>query len=274
MEDMPIPDVSDRSIAELISLDGRVAVVTGAARGTGFGIAKRLAEAGAVVVITEGEADAAERSASVLKDTGWEAHGAQLDVADEHAMKAFADGVVRDHGRIDIWVNNAGIYPGAKTLEMTADQWDEVLDFNLRGAFVGSQAAARHMIDAGRGGVIINIGSTASFRAYASGATHYVASKFGLRGLTQAMALEFGPHGIRVLGIAPTFTVTEGTRARRSDLDDDAYARYVANAGAAMPLGRVGVPDDVGRVVLFCASDMSIFMTGSTLAVDAGDLAR
>jgi NAD(P)-dependent dehydrogenase (short-subunit alcohol dehydrogenase family) len=103
---------------------------------------------------------------------------------------------------------------------------------------------------------------------------HYVSSKFGMRGLTKALAVELGPHGIRVLGVAPTFTVTPGTRARRPELDDDAYRSYLEAAGASKPLGRIGVPDDVGRVVLFCASDLAALMTGSTLAVDAGDLAR
>ena len=126
----------------------------------------------------------------------------------------------------------------------------------------------------GAGGVIINVGSTSSYRASAPGMAHYVSSKFGMRGLTKALAVELGPHGIRVLGVAPTFTVTPGTRARRADLDDDAYRSYLDAAGAAKPLGRVGVPDDVGRVVLFCASDLAALMTGSTLAVDAGDLAR
>ena len=255
---MPVPDVSDRSIAELVRLDGRVAVVTAGVRGTGAGIARRLAEAGAAVVVTDADGDG----------------GVQLDVTDEGAVGRFAGSVVAEHGRLDVWVNNAGIYPGAPVLDMSAAQWDEVLDHNLKGAFVGSREAAKHMISGGRGGVIVNIGSTASFRAYAAGAAHYVASKFGMRGLTQAMAAELGPHGIRVLHVAPTLTVTPGVRARRQDMDDEEYAAYVERAGAAKPLGRVGVPDDVGRVVLFCASDLSMLMTGSTLAVDAGDLAR
>lgn len=257
---MPVPDVSDRSLADLIRLDGRVAVVTAGTRGgTGAGIVRRLAEAGAVVIPT---------------DADGEDGGRRLDVGDEAAVERLAREVVEEHGRLDVWVNNAGIYPGAPVLDMTGDQWDEVMDHNLKGMFLGSREAAKHMVAGGRGGVIVNIGSTASFRAYTAGATHYVASKFGMRGLTQAMAAELGPQGVRVLGIAPTFTVTPGVRTRRAELDDDAFAAYVERAGAAKPLGRVAVPDDVGRVVLFCASDLSILMTGSTLLVDAGDLAR
>ena len=248
---MAIPDFTDRPISELVSLEGRVAVVTAGAGGTGAGIVRRLAEAGAAVVSLD-----------------------DVDLSDEEAVVAAVGEIATRFGRLDIWVNNAGIYPGAGVLEMTADQWDEVLDVNLKGAFLCSREAARHMIAGGRGGVIVNIGSTASFRAYATGAAHYVASKFGMRGLTQALAAELGRSGVRVLHVAPTFTVTPGMRARRADLSDEEFEAFVATAGAAKPLGRVGVPDDVGRVVLFCASDLSAFMTGSTLAVDAGDLAR
>ena len=157
---------------------------------------------------------------------------------------------------------------------MTEAQWDEVTDFNLKGAFLGAREAARRMVAGQHGGVIVNIASTSAFRASAPGLAHYVASKFGVRGLTQALAVELGPLGVRVLGVAATFTVTPGTRARRSDLDDEEYAAYIERVGAGKPLGRVAVPDDVARVVLFCASDLSSLMTGSTVVVDAGDLAR
>ncbi len=198
----------------------------------------------------------------------------RLDVDDELSVARLAQQVVNELGTIDLWVNNAGIYPGAPLLEMTATQWDEVVDYNLKGGVLGAREAARRMISAGHGGVIINIASTGSFRASGSGNAHYVSSKFGMRGLTKALAVELGPFGIRVLAVAPTFIETPGTRARRADLDDSAYREFIERTGATKPLGRVGVPDDVARVVLFCASDFSIFMTGSTLAVDAGDLAR
>jgi len=157
---------------------------------------------------------------------------------------------------------------------MTAAAWDEVVDFNLKGCFLGAREAAKRMIAGGTGGVIVNIGSTSSFRASAPGIAHYVSSKFGLRGLTKALAVELGCHGIRVLGVAPTYIDTPGVRARHADLDDAAYEERIAKVGASKPLGRVGVPDDVARVVLFCVSDLAALMTGSTLAVDAGDLAR
>jgi NAD(P)-dependent dehydrogenase (short-subunit alcohol dehydrogenase family) len=270
---MVIAERSDRSIAELVSLQGRVAVVTGGARGTGAAIARRLGEAGATVVIGDADLAAAEATADELQGLGWAVTGLHLTVDAEDDVSAFADRVVHEHGSIDVWVNNAGIYPHAPVLEMTGAQWDEVVDFNLKGVFLGAREAARRMAEGQRGGVIVNIASTAAFRASAPGVAHYVASKFGVRGLTQALSVELGPLGIRVLGVAATFTVTPGTRARRADLDDAAYRAYIERVGARKPLGRVAVPDDVARVVLFCASDMSSLMTGSTLVVDAGDMA-
>ncbi len=270
---MPIPDLTDRAIADLVSLEGRVAIITAATNGTGAGIAIRLAQAGATVVITHRDAGTASDAAQTMAAHGLSIHGFGLDVREEGSFIELASGVVNDLGPLGIWVNNAGIYPGSSFLDMTAAEWDEVLDHNLRSAFLGSRTAAQQMVQAGHGGVIVNVGSTASFRAPSAGMGHYVSSKFGLRGLTQALAVELGPHQIRVLGVAPTFTETEGTRARRADLDDDAYRRYIDKVGAAKPLRRVGVPDDVARVVLFCASDLSSFMTGATLPVDGGDLA-
>jgi NAD(P)-dependent dehydrogenase (short-subunit alcohol dehydrogenase family) len=268
-----IPDVSDRSIAELISLDGRVAVVTGGAKGTGLAIAGRLAEAGASVVVTDADQDAADAAARGLASDGRRVVGIGLTAGDEAATVALIDKVVERLARLDIWVNNAGVYPRTPMLEMSGVEWDEVLDHNLRASFLGAREAAKRMVAGGTGGIIVNIVSTSAFRASAPGMAHYVASKFGVRGLTQAMAVELGPLGIRVLGVAPTFTVTERTRARLADLDDDAFAAYVRSVGERKPLGRVGAPDDIARAVLFCASDLSLLMTDSTLAVDAGDLA-
>jgi NAD(P)-dependent dehydrogenase (short-subunit alcohol dehydrogenase family) len=271
---MAIADVSDKSIADLISLRGQVAVVTGGGRGTGLGIVGRLVEAGAAVVIGEGDEEAARHAAQAVDPTGDKVFGMKLDVDDEVSVTGLAERVVSELGTIDLWINNAGIYPGAPVLDMTSTQWDQVVDFNLKGVFLGAREAARRMISAGHGGVIVNIASTASFRAFGSGNAHYVSSKFGVRGLTKALAVELGQYGIRVLGVAPTFIETPGTRERRADLTDSEYREFIQRAGATKALGRVGVPDDVARVVLFCASGLSAFMTGSTLAVDAGDLAR
>jgi NAD(P)-dependent dehydrogenase (short-subunit alcohol dehydrogenase family) len=155
-------------------------------------------------------------------------------------------------------------------LELSEEDWDDVLDVNLRGTFLGAREAARVMVAGGRGGVIVNITSTGAHRVESAGAAHYVASKFGVRGLTQALAVELGPHGIRVLAVAPTVTLTPGLEQERSGLQASGFA--LEELGPSLPLGRVAVPDDIARVVLFCASDLSLLMTGSTLLVDAGEL--
>lgn len=270
---MAIVDVSDKSIGELISLEGRVAVVTGGARGIGFAIAGRLAEAGAKVLIGDLDDTGAEDAAKRLRDAGRMAIGVELDARDEVSVTALADRAVGELGTIDIWVNNAGIYPSVPLVDMTEAQWDDVVDLNLKGSFLGAREAAKRMVAAGHGGVIVNLGSTAGFRAPGPGVAHYVSSKFGVRGLTKALAVELGPHGIRVLAVAPTFIDTPGTRAGHERLEAAGLGDLIESVAAGKPLGRTGVPDDVARVVLFCVSDLAVLMTGTTLPVDAGDLA-
>ena len=261
-----ILDASGAALSELVSLAGRVAVVTGGANGIGRACCARLAEAGATVVVADIDGDAARRAASVL---GPPAVATEVDVRDEGAVRVLAEHARVSLGRLDAWVNAAGIYPTSPVLELTGDDWDLVLDVNLRGTFVAAREAARVMVDRGGGGVIVNISSTAAYRAE-PGVAHYVASKFGVRGLTRALAVELGPHQIRVLEVAPTVTLTPGLEAQRTALESAGFA--LEELGPRLPLGRVAVPDDVARVVLFCVSDLSLLMTGSTLAVDAGEL--
>ena len=270
---MPVADVSDRSVAELISLEGRVAVVTGGAKGIGLAIAKRLGDAGAAVVIGDLDEAEAVAAAKALATDGRKVVGAALDVADEASIVALADRAVAEFGTIDVWVNNAGIYPVAPAVDMPIEQWDLVIDVNLRGTFLGGREAARRMIADGHGGVIVNIASTAGYRGI--GPVHYTSSKHAVRGITKTMAIEFGPHAIRVLAVAPGVIDTPGNRANEVlfaelGIEGDMLELMSQND----PLGRPGVGDDIGRVVLFCASDLSIMMTGSTLPVDGGALAH
>lgn len=267
-----IADVSGHSIAKLVSLGGRTAVVTGGGRGLGKAIAQRLCEAGANVLIADIDGGLASAAAADLASRySGNAIGVFMDVADTASVTAAADLAVESFGAIDIWVNNAGIFPSVRIPEMTDELWDKVLGVNGRGVFVGSREAAKRMIAAGRSGVIVNIASTAGFKGVAPGLAAYVSSKHAVRGLTKQMALELAPQGIRVLGVAPTYCVTEGNILAASEHPQ------LTNSGKEIPamltsrLGRVGVPDDIARAVLFCASDMSIFMTGSTLLVDAGE---
>jgi NAD(P)-dependent dehydrogenase (short-subunit alcohol dehydrogenase family) len=216
---MAIADVSNKSISELVSLEGHAAVITGGARGIGLATAKRLAEAGASVLIGDLDGEGAESAAESLRGLGYHVSGAKCDVYDEGSVSQLADRAVLELGSIDIWVNNAGIFPVTPFLEMTEAQWDKVLDLNLKGSFFGAQQAAKRMVSAGRAGVIVNLASTTGFRAPGPGIAHYVSSKFGIRGLTKALAVELGPHDIRVLAVAPTFIETPGTSAGREGLD-------------------------------------------------------
>lgn len=267
-----IADVSGRSIADLVSLSGRAAVVTGGGRGLGKAIALRLAEAGAGVLIGDIDGDLAKAAADdLVQRFGGKAVGAFMNVADTASVRAAADLAVETFGSLDIWVNNAGIFPSVRIPEMTDELWDQVLDVNGRGVFVGSREASTRMIAAGRGGVIVNIASTAGFKGVAPGLAAYVSSKHAVRGLTKQMALELAPNGIRVLGVAPTYCVTEGNQIAASQNPDRANTAEEIPVMLNSRLGRVGVPDDIARAVLFCASDMSIFMTGSTLLADAGE---
>jgi NAD(P)-dependent dehydrogenase (short-subunit alcohol dehydrogenase family) len=265
---VPIPDVSDRTLAELISLRGRRAVVTGGGRGLGAQIVRRLAEAGADVIAGDLDEAAAREVAEQAGHLGGRVLGCPLDVADTASLTAAADLAVNELGGLEIWVNNAAIFPTTGPALDADDAFvDRMLEVNVRGTYAGAREAARRMRN---GGVIVNLTSTAGFKA-GSGISAYVASKHAVVGITKAMGLEFGPLGIRVLAVAPTIIDTPGVREQMAPLAEaglDVEARVAAN-----PLGRMGVPDDVARVVLFCCTDMAAFMTGSTVAVDAGSLA-
>jgi NAD(P)-dependent dehydrogenase (short-subunit alcohol dehydrogenase family) len=267
---MAIADVSDVPVSELLSLKGRGAVVTGGAQGLGRGIARRLAEAGADVLIGDVNLELANKAADDLAQAyGGKVIAAQMDVADSASVSAIADQAVAQFGSLDIWVNNAGIYPNIRLLDMTDEVWNRVMDINLRGVFAGCREAARRMVDAGKGGVIVNVASTAGFKGVAPGVVAYVTSKHGVVGMNKQLAIELAPDNIRVLGVAPTFCDTEGNAAALQKLPERVRTEIAATVSST--LGRIGTPDDIGRVVLFCASDMAIFMTGSTLLVDAGE---
>jgi NAD(P)-dependent dehydrogenase (short-subunit alcohol dehydrogenase family) len=261
------PDLTERPLGELVSLAGRVAVVTGGARGIGLATGRRLAEAGATVILADRDGDSAR--AAALSVPG--ASGHELEVTSSEAVSRLVARVVDELGRLDVWVSNAGIYPAHPVLEMADDDWDRVLDVDLRGVFLCGREAGRRMARLGNGGVIVNVASTASYRVAGVGVAHYVAAKHAVVGLTKSLAVELGPKGIRVLAVAPAVTLTPGIEERRPELERGGFV--LEGLGAELPLGRIGVPDDVARVILFCACDLAAFMTGSTVAVDAGYLA-
>lgn len=272
----PFADVSGSSIADLVSLAGRRAVVTGAAQGLGKAIASRLAEAGADLLIVDLDEERARVAAEEIAGRhGVTAIGTRADVSDTASVIAAADLAVAELGGLDIWVNNAGLFPNAPVLDMPDEMWDRVFAVNARGVFLGSREAARRMAADGSGGVIVNIISTAGFQVAFPGMAAYVSSKHAARGLTKSLAVDLAPLGVRVLGVAPSFVPTEGNIAAGR-----AAAEQAAAAGIELPpldvmtqsrIGRLGTPDDIARVVLFAASDLSLIMTGSTLLADAGE---
>jgi NAD(P)-dependent dehydrogenase (short-subunit alcohol dehydrogenase family) len=268
---MAAPDVSSRPLTELISLAGRHAMVTGGGKGIGAAVARRLAEAGAAVMVADIDKAAAEQVAGEITAGGGRAIGADLDVTDSTAVETAVARAVAELGGLDILVNNAGIFPIFPVLAMPDEEWDRVVRTNLYGAFYCAREAGRQM--AGNGGVIVNVTSIQAFRAGAPGLAPYTSSKGALVSFTQALAVELGSMGVRVLAVAPTVVDTPGLQANMPIFEAAGVANVIEEVAAKLPLGRVAVPDDVARVVLFCASDLAALMTGNTLVVDAGHLA-
>ena len=244
-------------------LQGKAALVTGAQQGIGRAIAIAFAQAGADVAINylDGTAQAEEVGAAV-RAAGRKAVLVQGDVAATGTPLSLVDATIAALGKIDILVNNAGVFPRVPFLAMTEQDWDFVHDINLKASCFCAQAAARAMIAAGTGGNIISMASSAIFGASPRGA-HYAASKGGIVSLTRAMALELAPQKIRVNAIAPGLTDTAQPRYGQTEED-------LAQRAAAMPLGRMGQPEDIAHVAVFLASDKSAFMTGQTLHANGG----
>ena len=268
---------AERTVDDLLNLSGGVAIVTGGAMGIGQGIAFRLAEAGASVVIADRDLEAAQRTADLISERGGRTLALQVDVSAVADAQAMIQQTVDAFGQVDILVNNAGIFPFAPALEVSEELWDRVLSVNLKGAFFCAQAAARQMVTAGMGGRIINIASIDAL--HPTGAlTHYDTSKGGLVMMTKSLAKEFGPYGITVNAIAPGSIATPGAAAATASSSqapagssgggEDLMAAFLAR----IPLGRVGQPDDIATAVLFLASDAASYVTGSLLVVDGGYL--
>jgi 3-oxoacyl-[acyl-carrier protein] reductase len=240
-----------------------VAVVTGAANGLGRAIAEKLAADGMAVAVTDLDHDGALAVADTIGDSSGRAHAWALDVRDGSAIRATFKAIAESLGTPTVLVNNAGIYPDDPLLAMAETAWDAVLDTNLKGPMLCAQAFARLRVAAGGGGAIVNIASTAAFSARI-GAGHYCASKAGLVMLTKCLAQELGAHRIRVNAVAPGLIEVPGERVS---------AAYKQSFLPMIPYGRVGVPDDVARMVAFLASDAADFVTAACVPVDGGFLA-
>jgi NAD(P)-dependent dehydrogenase (short-subunit alcohol dehydrogenase family) len=257
-----------RSIAELISLHGRRAVVTGAARGIGLATARRLAEAGASVALLDNDAPTLKASTEELTANGATAVPLIVELTDGRTLATAFEAAVAQLGGLDIWVNNAGISPRVPPLEITERDWDQVLDLNLKAAFNGAKLAARYMTSQGIRGVIVNMASSTVKRATGN-PLHYRVSKHGLVGLTQSLAVELGPKGIRCLAVAPTLTETPWVAELRSSGYGEGFDRFAKR----IPLRRTATTDEIARVVLFAVSDLAAFVTGTVLEVDGGESA-
>jgi NAD(P)-dependent dehydrogenase (short-subunit alcohol dehydrogenase family) len=243
-------------------LTGRVAIVTGASRGLGQTFARALMRAGADLVITSRHVDALHAFQEELEREGRRAVGLELDVRDEASIRRMADAAHQAFGRIDILVNNAGCNVRKRAVDVTWEDWNLVLDTNLRGAFFVAQAVARHMIPRGSGR-IINIGSVTSVFGYA-GLAPYGASRGGVRQLTMSLADDWGPHGITVNCLAPGWFRTAQNDVMYQDTE------WLAQLVDRIPLKRPGKPEDLEGAIIFLASDASAYMTGQTLLVDGG----
>ena len=279
-------------LADLWRLDGRRAVVTGAARGFGAAIARRLAEAGARVAVADVRGDQAEQTAARIgAETGADCWGCPVDVSDEDSVAALFDSAAQRWGPVDLLVNNAGVFSNYYAADMPRDEWARILDVNVTGTFLCSRAAARTMQSRGggpsdaaatgqttgrRAGVIVNVASVDALAPSAEGLLHYTTSKHAIAGLTRSLAMELAPAGIRVNAVCPGAAMTEGAIelvAEGAPAGIDLEAQWVGIVGRT-PLGRLCQPDEIGRAVVFLASDMAAFVTGVLLPVDGGILVQ
>ncbi|MGW5311906.1 3-oxoacyl-ACP reductase FabG [Nocardia thailandica] len=244
----------------------RTAFVTGAARGIGAATAARLAADGLAVAVVDLDAAAAEATAEKITAAGGVALGVGADVADESAVADAVEAAVAAFGSLDVLVNNAGVLRDSLLFKMSVDDWDTVMSVHLRGAFLCSRAAQRHMV-AAKSGAIVNTSSVSALGN--RGQANYAAAKAGIQGLTRTLAMELGPFGVRVNAVAPGFIATEMTAATAARVGVSAEELQEKTA-AVTPLRRVGTPEDIANVVAFLASDQAGFVTGQTVYVDGG----
>lgn len=268
---------------KLLDLTGKVAIVTGAI-GIGEGIAYRLAEAGAKVMVVSHHQAESDKTAQEFRDKGWIAQGIQADVSNEAEVKNMVEATMAAFGQIDILVNNAGIYPQKPVMQMQLADFEQVLAVNLKGVFLCTKYVAEKMIARGVGGKIINVSSIDALHPSSIGLAHYDASKHGVWGFTKNVALELAPHHITVTAIAPggintpgaTHPAPSATPAPVTPADPAApvidMQKMIEKFLAKIPMHRMGEPDDIGKVALFLASDMSSYMTGTQVVVDGGVL--
>lgn len=256
------PDVTIPPVANLFDFHEKIVLVTGGGSGIGKGIARRFAEAGATVAIHYNSSkDGAESLKQEIISKNGKAEIFQADLTDSEQTNQLFDSVFHILGKLDILVNNTGTYPSTNLLDMTPSHWDDVININLRSAFLCTQAAARQMIQFGDGGSIINITSIEAENP-APSHCHYDAAKGGMLMLTRSSAFELAPHHIRVNAVAPGLIWKEGI--------EQEWPVGVERWEETAPLHRLGLPEDVADACLFFASDAARWITGASLLVDGG----
>jgi NAD(P)-dependent dehydrogenase (short-subunit alcohol dehydrogenase family) len=248
-----------------MTFDNQVAIVTGAAKGIGWGIAKVFSQKGAKVAVVDWDEENGRKTADELCAQGGEAIFVRCDVSNEEQVKAMIDTVVQTFGRLDILVNNAGVGVYKSVLDASSEDWDHCLSVNLKGVFLCCKYAIPHMQKLGKG-AIVNISSVHSY-ATVNGVAPYAASKGGITALTRNLAIDYGPT-IRVNAIAPGWVLTPLIQSIFDSYDDPAEQRRQVEQRQVMK--RIGVPEDIGYAAAFLASDEASFITGTQLFVDGG----
>lgn len=263
------PGTQTEPLAQLIDLSGRNAIVTGGAMGIGLGIVRRLHEAGACVLIADLDLDAAQQVVAELNGPAGRPGSAlalRCDVSDQASVEEAVQGAVSSFGGLHILVNNAGIYPMLPLAQLDLQTFKRVLDVNLSGLFLCTKIASERMIAQGQGGRIVNVTSIDALHPSMVGLSHYDASKHGAWGFTKNVALELAQHRIWVNAVAPGGIRTPGV----GDLNDEMTKQFES----LIPMGHMGDPDDIGRAVLFLASELASYITGTQIVVDGGRLLR
>ena len=264
---------NNTGINSLLSLADKRAIVTGAAQGLGFAISRRLSEAGAAVLMVDANETAAEKSVADMKSIGAQVWSTRCDVSSELEVNNMVDFAVKQMGGVDILVNNAGIFPRTPLSETSAENFAKVLSVNLTGTFLCSRYVSKPMIEQGTGGSIINLASIDAIHPSYPGMSAYDSSKAGVIMLTRSLARELGKYEIRVNAIAPGGIKTEGARGSMGGgTDRRQQLAELKEFMARMVLGRMGQPDEIARVALFLAGEMSSYITGTTIVADGGYL--
>lgn len=258
----------------LLNLSRKTAIVTGGAMGIGLGIVSRLAEAGASVMIADLSVADAKKSSDELNSKAFKTSYVAVDVSNEEQVITMVSKTVESFGSVDILVNNAGIFPSEPISSMTSEEFEKVIKVNLEGVFLCTKYTSEQMIKLGHGGKIINISSIDALHPSMVGLAHYDSSKHGVWGFTKNSALELAAHKIWVNAIAPGGIATPGVAKMQSASPNPNVdmSKVMEVFLAKIPMHRMGEPDDIGKVALFLASDMSSYMTGAQVVVDGGVL--